>query len=158
MPTTRSCTRCHAGTQPAVLHDAAGTSEPVAVSLHDMPVLSCSAGHRQFVRPEFARELCEHLMDKDEAAVPAAEESGRLFKHYRCSGCGAELAKRADRRETFAFDVALADAAPFRVDVTAPVYRCPSCSREQVRSLREMQDHTPAALAQAFRAADLRPG
>jgi len=54
--------------------------------------------------------------------------------------------------------MALADLAPFRVELSAPVYRCPSCSREQLHSLKEVRKRTPAALAQAFQAADLPPG
>jgi hypothetical protein len=140
-----------------VVQDAAGESEPVAVRLHDLPVLTCSAGHRQFVKPEFARKLMEHLMGEDESRLPAGEEKGLLFKHFYCSGCGAELGKQSDHRGTFSFDVALADYAPFRVEVSAPVYRCAQCSREQVHSLKEVRSHTPEALAHAFQAAGIPP-
>ena len=146
-----------AQTEPALLQDATGESEPVTVRLHDMPVLKCSAGHRQFVKPEFARKLVEHLIGEGEARLPAGEEKGLLFKHYHCSSCGAELGKQSDRRETFSIDVALPDYTPFRVELSTPVYRCPQCSREQVHSLKEVRSHTPEALAYAFRAAEIPP-
>lgn len=153
---TRICARCRAEMNPAVLESAAGEAAPLTVRLCGMPVLSCSAGHRRFVRPQFALELAEHLIAEDEARIPAGEEKGLLFKHFYCS-CGAELGKDADHRETYGFDVALADAEPFRVELTAPVYRCPKCSREQLHSLKEVRSRTPAALAEAFRAAGIPP-
>lgn len=154
---TRTCTRCRARTEPAALESAAGESEPVSVKLRDMPVLTCPSGHRQFVQPEFARKLVEHLIEEDEAKLPAGEEKGLLFKHYHCGSCGAELAKQPDHRQTFPLDVALPDLRPFRVELTAPVYRCPKCSREQLHSLKEVRSHTPEALAQAFRSAEIPP-
>lgn len=154
---TRACTRCRAETAPAVLESAAGESQPVAVALRDMPVLACPSGHRQFVEPQFARKLVEHLLHEDEAKLPAGEEKGLLFKHYHCRECGAELAKQSDHRETFPFDIALPDYQAFRVELTAPVYRCPKCSREQLHSLKEVRSHTPEALAEAFRAAQIPP-
>ena len=155
--TTRLCVRCRTQTEPAVLESAAGEAAPLALQLRRMPVLACRAGHRQFVRPQFASELIEHLMAADQTPIPAGEEKGLIFKHYYCS-CGGELGKAADRRETYGFDVTLAEFEPFRVELTVPVYRCPKCSREQLHSLKEVHSRTPQALAQAFRAAGIPPG
>lgn len=154
---TRACTRCRAQTEPGVLQSTAGEADPVLLKLHDMPVLTCPSGHRQFLDVQFARRLVEHLLQEDEAKLPAGEEKGLLFKHYHCSGCGAELASQADHRETFPFEVALPEAAPFRVELTAPVYRCPACAQQQLHSLKEVRSRTPEALAQAFRAAEIPP-
>ena len=154
---TRPCTRCRGSTEPTVLESAAGEADSVAVRIEGMPVLACERGHRQFVDPEFPRWLVEHVMHEDEARLPAGEEKGFLFKNYHCRECGAKLGAEPDHRETFAFDVALRDLGPFRVELTAPVYRCPSCSREQLHSLKELRSRTPAALAQVFRAADIPP-
>ncbi|HEX6317483.1 MAG TPA: hypothetical protein VFZ84_01325 [Burkholderiales bacterium] len=156
--TTRTCTRCRAQTEPARLDTAAGRSDPVAFCLHDMPVLACPNGHRQFIEPGFALKLVEQLVKEDEAGLPAGKEKGLIFTHYYCGACGAELGKDAERRETFPLDVSLPDYHPFRVEVTAPVYRCPKCSREQLHSLEQVRKATPPALAEAFRAADIPPG
>lgn len=153
---TRICARCHTAMNPAVLDSAVGEAAPLTLRLSGMPVLSCSAGHRRFLRPQFARELIERLMAQDEARIPAGEEKGLLFKRYSCS-CGGELGKRADRQETYGFDLTLADCEPFRVELTAPVYRCPKCAREQVHSLKEVRGRMPQALAEAFRAAGIPP-
>jgi len=155
--TFRSCVRCRASTGSDVLDSAAGEAGPVALTLEGMPVLACAKGHRQFVHAEFPRWLLEHLLEKDEARLPAGREQGVLLKHYRCGECGARLNAQADHRETFRFDVALGDTGPFRVALTAPVYRCPACSREQLHSLREVRKRTPEALTHAFQAAGIPP-
>ena len=154
---SRPCVRCRGSTQPAVLESAAGEAAPLALMLQGMPILACAKGHRQFVHAEFPRWLVEHLVEEDETRLPAGEEQGLLRKHYRCGGCGAELQAQAERRETFPIDLTLGDLGPFRVELTAPVYRCPRCSREQLHSLKEVRKHTPAALAHAFKAAELPP-
>jgi DNA-directed RNA polymerase subunit RPC12/RpoP len=154
---TRSCTRCRSQTEPARLDTAAGESEPVGIRLRDMPVLACPNGHRQFIEPAFALKLVEHLVKEDEAGLPAGKEKGLVFTHYHCGACGTELGKDAERRETFPLEVSLPEYGRFRVELTAPVYRCPKCSREQLHSLEEVRKHTPPALAEAFRAAEIPP-
>jgi hypothetical protein len=155
--TFRSCVRCRADTGSEVLESAAGEAGPIALALEGMPVLACAKGHRQFVHPEFPRWLLEHLLDEDEGRLPAGREEGLLLKHFHCGGCGARLHGQADHRETFRFDVALGDTGPFHVSLTAPVYRCPACSREQVHSLKEVRRRTPEALTHAFQAAGIPP-
>jgi hypothetical protein len=154
---TRACTRCRSNTEPAVLDRATGEAEPLALSVRGMPVLSCAQGHRQFVYPDFPRQLVEHLLEEDEAKLPAGKEKGLLFKHFLCGECGSELSPQPDHRETFPFDVRVGDLGQFKVELTAPVYRCPKCSRQQLHSLKDIRSHTPQALARAFQAADIPP-
>jgi len=155
---TRPCIRCRSATQPAVLESAASESDSLALRIERMPVLACPEGHRQFVSADFPRWLVEHLMGEDEAKLPSGREEGLVFKHYRCGECGADLAKVPDGRKTFAFDVELLDVDPFRVELTVPVYKCPSCSKEQLHSLKEVRGLTPQVLGEAFRAAEIPPG
>lgn len=140
-----------------VIDTTAGEAKPLAMAIRGMQVLACPKGHRQFVQREFPRLLLEHLLEEDEAKLPAGEEHGLLFKHFNCSGCGAELAPKPDHRHTFTLDVSLPDLAPFKVDLTMPVYRCPGCQKEQIHSLREIRKYTPEALAHAFQTADIPP-
>ena len=153
----RSCARCRAETEPKMIERAAGEATPLAIAIHGLPVLACPRGHVQFVDREFPRRLLEHLVEKDEATLPAGEEAGMIFKRYKCGGCGAELESKPAHRETFAVDVTLEDAAPFHVELTMPVYRCPQCEKEQIHSLKEIRRHTPEALARAFQAAEIPP-
>lgn len=153
----RPCNKCRAETEHTVIDSTAGEANPLAIAIHGLPVLACPRGHVQFVHSEFPRRLLERLLQEDEAKLPAGEEKGVLFKRFRCSNCGTELAPAPDHRETFAVDVALQDVRPFKVELTMPVYRCPECEQEQIHSLKEIRKHTPEALAHAFQAANIPP-
>ena len=155
---TRRCVRCQNNTTHATIKSLASEFDSLALRIERLPVLTCTEGHQQFVSPEFPRWLVEHLMNEDEAKLPSGREEGMLFKHYRCGKCGTDLAKEPERRETFGFDVALLDLEPFRIELTAPVYKCPKCSQEQLHSLKEVRSHTPQVLGEAFRAAEIPPG
>jgi hypothetical protein len=154
----RPCVRCRGNTQPVVLDSAAGDAEPLALSVHGMPVLACEQGHRQFVDPQFPVWLIEHIVEEDAPRLPAGKEKGMLFfKHFYCCDCGADLAAQPDHRETFPVDVQLRDLRAFKVELTLPVYRCTACSKEQLHSLKELRTQAPQALAHAFRAAEIPP-
>jgi hypothetical protein len=155
--TSRTCARCKAETETTLVDVATGEAKPLAIAIHGMPVLACPKGHRQFVDSEFPRWLLEHLLKEDEARLPAGKETGMIFKHFNCSECGAELAPQPDHRHTFTADVSLQDLAPFKVELTMPVYRCQKCEKEQIHSLKEVWKHTPEALAHAFQAAEIPP-
>lgn len=90
--TTRICVRCRAQTEPAVLESAAGEAAPLALQLRRMPVLACRAGHHQFVRPQFASELIEHLMAADDVALVDFEpfRVELTVPVYRCKKCSRE--------------------------------------------------------------------
>lgn len=153
----RSCVRCRESTERAVLESVTGEAGTLALSLRGMPILTCSHGHRQFLDADFPRRLMEHLVDEDELRLPAGEEQGLLRKRYHCCACGAQLQAQADHRETFTLDLELDEAGPFRVELVAPVYRCPACAKEQLHSLKEVRKDTPAALSHAFKAAGIPP-
>lgn len=155
--TFRSCVRCHGATRSSVLERAAGDAGPIALQVESLPILACDQGHRQFLHADFPRRLLEHLLDEDEGRLPAGKEQGLLIKHYHCGQCGARLNAQADHRQTFRFDVALDGSEAFRIALTAPVYRCPACSREQVHSLRDVRRRTPEALTRVFQAAGIPP-
>ena len=155
--TERKCQRCRAETEMTVIDMAEGEAKPLAIAIRGMPVLACPRGHRQFMDREFPRRLLERLLKDDDAVPPAGRQTGMIFKHYKCADCGAELATSPDHRHTFEVDVSLEDLAPFRVELTMPVYRCPNCEKEQIHSRKEVMKQTPEALAQAFQAAEIPP-
>jgi hypothetical protein len=155
--TFRSCVRCHGATHSDVLERAAGDAGPIALQVESMPILACDKGHRQFLEPDFPRRLLEHLLHEDEGRLPAGEAKGLLVKHYHCGHCGARLNGHADHPHTFRFDLALDGSKEFHIALTAPVYRCPACSREQVHSLQEVRRRTPEALTRVFQAAGIPP-
>jgi len=138
------------------LSGVTGDDGGITVSFPRLPALVCGQGHRRFVRPEFPVQLLKRLSST--VQMPAGEARGVVFKSYHCGSCGTKLAGAAAGSKTFEFDVGLEGVDPFRVALMVPVYTCPSCGREQVRSLAEVADRTPAAMARAFQSAEIPPG
>jgi len=151
----RRCPICKSDTAPARVDSTTGEDATLSVTVQDLPVLECTQGHRLFAMADFPLLLLDRLMEQDEPSLPASQTKGLLFKHYTCAGCGSELESTADRKHTFHIDVELPEVPAFGVDLTTPVHRCARCGREQVHSLKELRSHTPAALAHAFKAAQL---
>lgn len=151
----RACTTCQEETAPQTLEAISGDEKELSLTVRGLPVLACKQGHKQFVRLGFALELLNHLIEEDEPQLPAGEQKGLLFKHYHCNACGEKLEAKPDHRHTFTIDVALPDTAPFKVELTSPVYKCSACQAEQLHSLKEVKKLTPEALVHAFKAADI---
>jgi hypothetical protein len=155
---TRSCNRCRSATGMTVLEPISGETKGLTVSVAGMPVLVCPQGHRQFTGAEFAIHLLETVLEKTAASVPAAGQQGRLIKHSICAECGVELHAKPDRDHTLALDVSLPEGAPFRVDLTLPVYRCGQCGTEQMHSRKEVRSQVATALGHAFQHGQIVPG
>lgn len=155
-PTT--CAICRQPAAPARIDEVTGAEKELTVTLRGMPVLVCGNGHRHFVNPDFPLLLLDHLTEFDEPKLPAGAEKGLIVRHFVCSDCGGELQAQPDHRHTFTFDVGLPRIDAFTVDLTTPVYRCNQCGREQVHSLKALRKLTPAALAHAFKAAQIPHG
>lgn len=153
---TATCRRCKAEMHFEPLSGVTGDEGGITVTFQGLPALVCAQGHRRFVRPEFPVQLLKRLSGT--VQMPAGEARGVLFKSYHCGSCGEKLASAAPNPKTFEFDVGLEGLDPFRVALMVPVYACPSCGREQVRSLTEVTDRTPAAMARAFQSAEIPPG
>jgi hypothetical protein len=152
---SRRCPICKSETAPARLTSLSGEDAPLAVTVKEMPVLQCSQGHRSFPLADFPLLLLDHLLEQDEPKLPVSQSKGLVFKRYSCSECGTELGANDDRPHTFHVDVELPELPAFGVDLKLPVSRCSHCGREQLHSLKELRSHTPAALAHAFKAAQL---
>ena len=152
---SRRCPICKSETTPARLTSLSGEDSPLAVTVKGMPVLECTNGHRSFPLADFPLLLLDHLLEQDEPKLPVSQAKGLVFKQYRSSKCGAELSANYDRPHTFHVDVELPELPAFSVDLKLPVSRCTRCGREQLHSLKQLKTHTPAALAHAFKAAQL---
>lgn len=149
----RKCSTCKAELRPGTLPEISGHEGSVELKVHGLPVLRCPNGHLQFTHPDFPLLLLDHLVERDEPALPVSTTKGMLFKHHECAACGESLPNAADRPHTFRLDVALPEAEPFDVELTVPVHRCPRCGHQQLHSLKEVRSRTPAALAHAFKGA-----
>lgn len=150
------CKRCEAPMRLQVLDSVSGEDGVLKVAIRDFPVLQCERGHRRFIARDFPVRLLHEVAAREKSVLPAGKKQGLLFRKYHCGKCGAQLAAGGESRP-FEFDVELADAPQFRVALTVPVYRCPSCGQEQLRDHGEIESLAPTALAQVFQAAELKP-
>lgn len=159
MPDTyRSCRTCHTATTLRRLDPATGDEKALSVTVQGLNVLVCSNGPKQFLDAEFPLRLLNRL-EEDEAKLPAGEEKGVLvFKHFFCRDCGRELEPKPDHRHSFDIKPALPDQPDLRIDLTAAVYHCTGCGKEQLHSLAELRKLTPTALVRAFQAAGVQSG
>lgn len=151
----RRCPICKTETSSTRVDAATGDAAPLSVALHGLPVLECAQGHRLFAVADFPLLLLDRLLEQDVPKLPASAAKGLLFKRYHCSECGAGLDTGADQKHTFHVDVELPALPAFGVDLTLPVHRCGRCGRNQLHSLKELRSHTPAALAHAFKSAQI---
>ena len=153
--TSRRCPICKSDTAPARVVSTSGADSSLEVTVKGMPVLECTQGHRLFALADFPLLLLDHLLEQDEPRLPISQAKGMVFKHYSCSSCGGELVAQDNRSHTFHVDVELPELPTFGIDLTLPVSHCSRCGRDQLHSLKELRSHTPAALAHAFKAAQL---
>lgn len=157
MADSTKCRLCEAEMRLQSVGEVSGEQGTLKITFPQLPALLCPNGHKRFAVPEFPMLLLDHLAGEDEAGLPAGEKRGLIFKEYHCGACGAKLGGGNSQVRTFGFDVGFKDVPAFRVELTAPVYKCSACGREQLRSLGEIQELTPPAMAHAFRAAGLKP-
>lgn len=159
MHSHRSCRTCHTATGLLKLDPASGSEKALTVTVHGLTVLACPNGHKQFVDAEFPLRLLNHLLEEDEARLPAGEEKGVLmFKRFHCHDCGRELEPKPDHRHGFDIQPGLPDQPELRIELSMPVYHCTGCAKEQLHSRAELRKLTPAALGHAFRAAGIQSG
>lgn len=152
-----ACRQCKAAMSLHPADPVCGEEGALKVTLIRLPALACPNTHRRFVNPEFPLTLLERVSGRDIGTLPEGKKSGLLFKSYQCGACGAALEKGAGRRETFDFDVALGELPPFRVELETTLYACSACGKEQLRARDEIRRLLPAAMARAFKAANLKP-
>lgn len=128
------------------------------LTLRELPVLACAAGHTYFMDPGFPIWLLNALVDQQAPKIPAGEKKGIVLKHYSCGQCSAPLPKSEAGRRSFSFELAWKDQPPVFADLDVPVFGC-ACGREQVRSASELEKLIPAALVHAFKAEAIKaPG
>lgn len=154
----KPCPLCEAPLQHRVLPPFSGDEAPLRLTLHGMPVLSCDKPHVYFVKRDFPLWLMDQLLE-EEAALPAGESTGLLFKKYLCRDCGKPLSPRSGPMHAFQVNLAYPGQADFRVEVGMPVFNCTGCGKPQLHSLSEVRSLTPAALVHAFKGAGIKaPG
>jgi DNA-directed RNA polymerase subunit RPC12/RpoP len=141
----KHCAMCSGPLELKTVEKLSVEDKPLAMTVFGMPLARCAKGHSAPVHRDFMLWLIRELKGR-ESSLPAATEQGMIFKKYLCS-CGKELEAKDGGRKSFAYDLAYEGAPAFRVELDMPVYKCPGCGKEQLRSLKELQKATPVAIA-----------
>jgi hypothetical protein len=143
---TKHCTRCPNPVEPKPIEKVLAEDPPLRLAVHNLPAMRCPKGHASPVDRDFMLWLIRELKSRG-AALPAGEAKGMLFKKYHCA-CGAELAAKPEKDQSFPLELAYPSAgALFKAEIAMPVYKCAGCGKEQLRSAKELQGHVAQAIA-----------
>ena len=141
----KHCPRCGNAVEMKPLGTVSAEDKPMALRVSGMPAAKCAKGHTAPIDRDFMLWLIHELKNRG-GALPAGTEKGMLFKKYTCA-CGAELAAKSEKRQSFPMELAYQGAPPFKAEVEMPVFKCTGCGKEQLRSAKELQGHTAQAIA-----------
>ena len=139
------CPRCSGACQLKTLASVSGEDGPLKVTALGLPVFACAKNHHVPVHGDFMIWLIREIKSRGDG-VPAGKEQGLLFKKHFCGACGKELAAKSERRQAFAQELKYEELAPFKLELEVPVYKCTGCSKEQLRSAKEVQGHAASAV------------
>ncbi len=156
MAVRTKCRQCSSELHAETIASMSGEEGVLKVTLSGFPVMVCERGHRHFMVPDFPLKLLKRVTGEDEAWLPSGRKKGLIFKEYLCGKCGKKLGPDAHVKP-FGFDVGVDDFPKFRLELNVPIYTCNSCGQEQLRDREEVKALTPAAMAQGFQAAGLKP-
>ena len=142
------CEVCGSELRPVPVERVSGADGEVEIVFLGTPSLACPQGHeRKYINPNFGAELAEAVADK----IPKTTAKGIVSKRHSCSSCGAPLEPAAAQIGTIGIPLQLTRGGPFRLEIRAPLLRCPSCRHEQMKS--ELEPQAFEAMANAFGAA-----
>jgi len=139
------CARCSGVCELRFLGEVSAEDGPLKLTVNGMPALVCAKDHKAPVDNDFMIWLIRQLRAR-ESGFAAGREQGMLFKKHLCGECGNELAPKPERRQAFPFDLSYEETPPFKIIVEMPVYTCAGCGREQIRSVKDLHNHVPAAI------------
>jgi len=142
------CRACGSELRPMPIERMSGADGDVETVFLGTPSLACPQGHeKRYIDPNFGAELAEAIADK----IPKTAAKGIVSKRHSCSKCGAALEPAATQLGTFTIPLELSKGEPFRLEIRAPLLRCPSCRQEQMKP--ELEPMVFEAMANAFGAA-----
>jgi hypothetical protein len=139
------CPLCSGVCELKRLSAVSGEDGTLKLTLRDLPVFQCPKNHKGPVHRDFMIWLIREIRER-ETRIAAGKEQGLLFKKHLCDGCGKELGAKPDRRHAYPYDLQFEDLAPFQLEIEMPLYKCPGCGKEQIRSAKELHGHVPAAI------------
>jgi hypothetical protein len=141
----KSCPLCRASVEQQTLGPLSVEDPPLKLTVEGMPAARCAKNHPSPVDNDFMLWLIQELKERA-AVLPAASESGMIFKKHLCA-CGKELAAKPERRQAWPQELAYEGYPAFKAGIELPVYKCTGCGKEQLRSTKEAHRHTAQAVA-----------
>ena len=141
---TRNCPRCSSAMAATTLGKLSAEARPLVLRLSGMPAAKCTKGHAMPVNRDFMLWLIQQIKARA-AALPGGEAKGLLIKKYVCA-CGKELGGKPDGQRAFPFELAFEGTPAFHAEMELPVYKCPGCGKEQLRSAKEPQQQVAQAI------------
>ena len=141
----RHCAMCSGPSEMKALAAITGEDGPLRITLRGMPALVCLKNHKAPVHRDFMLWLIQQIRAREEQFA-AGKEQGMVFKKHCCGECGAALAAKPERREALPFDLAYEGTPSFKAEIEMPLYKCTACGKEQLRSLKDLHGHVPAAM------------
>lgn len=153
------CRQCSSDVDMQQLERVEGDENGVHVTIEGLPVVECLNGHRRFPTPEFPLDFIQKLSDSQALDdISPAVQKGIFRKRLHCPSCGNELTARAESNTSGRDTVELPDCGPVAVEISVPLYLCPSCQQASSESQAALQRDLMQAVANAFRSADIPPG
>ena len=139
------CTKCFTACELKALPQVSGESGPLKLTILGLPVFACAKDHRVPLHRDFMLWLMQEIRAR-EAQIAAGKEEGMIFKKHLCSACGKDLAAKSERRQAFDHELKYEEAAPFRLQIEMPLYKCTACGKEQLRSTKDLHAKVPDAM------------
>lgn len=153
-----ACSKCKGEMSPKVHEPFHGEEGSLRLGLFEMPFAACAQGHKRFLSVSFSANLMDLVAEPDAYRdLPAAIKKGLLAKRYHCPGCGQELPPAPSGHRAREVKAEIGKAAPFRIALEVPVFKCGGCGKESIRSAAETGSLALKAAGHAFRAADIHP-
>ena len=140
----RHCPRCSNAVELKALDRVRAEDGPLALGVSGMPAATCAKGHAAPIHRDFMLWLIQELKARA-ATLPGGEAKGLLMKKYLCA-CGKELGGKPEGRRAFPFELAFEGAPAFQAELEMPLFKCPGCGKEQLRSAKEAQQHVVQAI------------
>jgi hypothetical protein len=139
------CARCSGACELKMLPSVSGEDGPLKLTVLEMPMFACAKNHKAPVHGDFMIWLIHEIRAR-EAQIAAGKEEGMIFKKHLCGACGKELASKPERRQAFPYELKYEQLAPFKVQIEMPFYKCTGCSKEQLRSTKDLHAHVAQAI------------
>jgi DNA-directed RNA polymerase subunit RPC12/RpoP len=139
------CAKCFTACELKRLPELSGGSGPLKLSVREFPVFACAKNHHYPLHRDFMLWLIQEIRAR-EAQIAAGKEEGMIFKKHLCGDCGKDLAPKAERQQSFAYELQYEDQAPFKAQIEMPLYKCGACGKEQIRSTKELHGNVAQAI------------